>query len=76
MPPNTHQTHSHVSLLPARPQPATRMSQMVPEHKLKTMTDLDKEEELKVAKKHRRQKTLSERIKAWVVLKVGGGLAE
>ncbi|KAH6375615.1 hypothetical protein HBI34_062530 [Parastagonospora nodorum] len=33
------------------------------------MADLDKEEEAKVAKTHRRRKTLGERIEAWVVMK-------
>ncbi|EAT84855.1 hypothetical protein SNOG_07389 [Parastagonospora nodorum SN15] len=66
---NTRQTQSHISLPPARPQPATCMSQTVPKQKLKTMADLDKEEEAKVAKTHRRRKTLGERIEAWVVMK-------
>jgi hypothetical protein len=73
---DTRQTQSHISLPPARTQPATRMSQMVPQQKLKTMADLDKEDEVKVAKMHRQRKTLGERIEAWVVMKISGGLAE
>jgi hypothetical protein len=37
------------------------------------MADLDKEAEAKVAKKHRRRKTRTERIKAWLVTKMSGG---
>jgi len=73
---NTHQTQSHVSFPSARPQPATHMEQIVPAHKLKTMADLDKEDEAKVAKKYRRRKTRTERVKAWLVTKISGGLAE
>jgi hypothetical protein len=47
-------TTSRVSFTPQNP--PTRMSQIVPKRNLKTMAELDREEEARLARKHERRR--------------------
>jgi hypothetical protein len=64
---------SHISCTAQleRPQPKTRMSQFVPQHKLKTMADLDKGEESRLAIKNRHRKQEASRVVKWWSRKLG-----
>jgi hypothetical protein len=66
-------TASRVSFTPttpSRPQPATRMSQLVPEQKLKTMADLDREEEIRLANKHQGRTKVANKVLDWLEKKI------
>jgi hypothetical protein len=57
---------SHVSFNDSRSQAPTRLSQIVPQQQLKSMSDLDKEEEeVHLANTHRRRNKVSKMVKKW-----------
>jgi transcriptional regulator NrdR family protein len=53
------------------PQSATRMSQIVPQQNLRTMAELDKEAEIRLANVHRRCKQAANRLTMWWDKKLG-----
>jgi hypothetical protein len=64
---------SHVSFADQLdyPQSATRMSKIVPQQSLRTMAELDKEEEIRLANVHRRRKQAANRLTTWWGKKLG-----
>jgi hypothetical protein len=64
---------SHVSFVEQldRPQAATRMSQIATQQDLRTMTEVDKEEEIRLANVHRRRKPAANRLTQWWSKKLG-----
>jgi hypothetical protein len=58
---------SHISFAKQldHPQSATRMSQIVPQQNLRTMAELDKEEEIRLANVHRRHRQAANRLTQW-----------
>jgi hypothetical protein len=64
---------SHISFAEQldRLQAATRMSQIVPQQNLRTMAELDKEEEIRLANVHRRRKPAANRLTQWWGKKLG-----
>jgi hypothetical protein len=54
-----------------RPQVATRMSQIVPQQSLRTMAEVDREEEIRLANVHRRRKQAANRLTQWWSKKLG-----
>jgi hypothetical protein len=64
---------SHVSFVEQldRPQAATRMSQIAPQQNLRTMAEMDKEEEIRLTNVHRRRKQAASRLTQWWGNKLG-----
>jgi hypothetical protein len=46
------------------------MSQLVPEQKLKTMADLDREEEIRLANKHQGRTKVANKVLDWLEKKI------